>query len=182
MQDLIRLLEPFMSIIFGNILQKNLKERSLKLSSEILQQIRRILVLISLSFAALVLFCISVGYFIDRTLSLLDQGSFFLTPSLIFLLVFMLVCLGVFAYSTRRKAWAEAFKKDQMDEVLANAENEEKISAHRETSPIETAVSLFILDFVKEREFQREHKKEHKTEHKKDHKSDPINSDHSDKN
>lgn len=158
MSDLLKLLQPLMSILFGNLLKaQNLKEKSLRLSSEILQQIRRILVLISLTFGAFVLFCISVGYFIDRTLSLLDRGAFTFTPSLIFLIIFMIFCLIVFVYSTNKNVWLEAFKKDQLEEKSL----EENTATH--TSPIETAVSLFILDFIKERELARELSREEKS-------------------
>lgn len=150
MSELLKLLQPFMAILFGNLLKaQNLKEKSLRLSNEILQQIRRILVLISLTFGAFVLFCISVGYFIDRTLTLLDRGAFYFTPSLIFLIVFMIVCLIVFIYSTNKNVWTEAFKKDQQEEKI------EEITSSS-VSPIETAISLFILDFIKERETARE--------------------------
>lgn len=160
MSEILKILQPIIAIFFGNLLKaQNLKEKSLRLSSEILQQIRRILILISLTFGAFVLFCISVGYFIDRTLNLLDHGSFYFTPSLIFLIVFMIVCLLIFVYSTNKNVWTEAFKKDQQED------KKEQETTSTGPSPIETAISLFILDFIKEREMSRNDKHENQKDH-----------------
>lgn len=151
MTDILKLIEPLISILLGK--HQIISEKSIELTKEILNQLRRVVSLVAMLVGSLVLFCLGMSYFISRTLDQLDRGSFSLTPSLIFLICFMLICVVVALYSTNKKTWIKILKNDDED----NDENQQlskKVS--EQNNPIEAAVSLFILDLVKEREFNRE--------------------------
>jgi hypothetical protein len=123
--------------------------KAINLSAEILQQIRSVVKLLVITFMGLILAMLGFHYFIVRLLNQMDSGSFSLTPSLIFLLVFISVCLGIVVYSTSRKTWSQAFNGQA-------GGHEKNKSARQETNPIETAISLYLLDLVKEREWKRQ--------------------------
>ncbi len=159
MLEIFKLLEPFVSLFLGQ--RHSLTEKSLKLSAEILNQLRRVLGLVGILFGSLLLFCMGVHYFIDRTLTQLDSGSFSFSPSMYFLLVFILLCLGGIMYAINKTVWTAAFKKDE-DET--NLKNQSQSGNNLNANPIETAVSLLILDFIKEREAKREAQSNHKNE------------------
>lgn len=123
--------------------------KAINLSAEILQQIRSVIKLLSITFMGLILAMLGFHYFIERLLNQMDTGAFSFTPSIIFLLVFITSCLGIVVYSTSRKTWSHAFNTQ-----LGDADKNK--SARQETNPIETAVSLYLLDLVKEREWKRQ--------------------------
>lgn len=162
MTDLLKIIEPLFSLFVGQ--RHMITEKSLQLTKEILNQLRRVVTLISMLIGSLILFCLGMSYFIDRTLDQLDNGSFALTPSLVFLLIFMAICLCVVMYSTNKNVWVKILKKDP-DEEEAQRELERQKMATQHQNPIEAAISLFILDLVKERELNRE---KEKTESKKE--------------
>lgn len=151
MLELFKLVEPFLSLIAGQ--RQMITEKSLKLSAEILNQLRKVITLVAMLLGSLVLFCLGMSYFIDRTLDQLDNGAFTLTPSLIFLIVFMLICLVIVLYATNKNVWTNIFKKDRDEEEAERLENQR--SQREVSNPIETAISLLILDIVKEREEKR---------------------------
>lgn len=156
MADLLKLVEPLISLFLGQ--RQMITEKSLQLTKEILNQMRRVVTLISMLVGSLILFCLGMSYFIDRTLDQLDRGDFTLTPSLIFLLIFMLVCLGTVVYSTNKNVWTKILKKDPEEEEAEKEINRQRM-ATQHNNPIEAAISLFILDLVKERELNREKEK-----------------------
>lgn len=151
MLELFKLVEPFLSLMAGQ--RQMITEKSLKLSAEILNQLRKVITLVAMLLGSLVLFCLGMSYFIDRTLDQLDNGAFSLTPSLIFLIIFMLICLAVVLYATNKNVWTNIFKKDRDEEEAERLENQR--SQREASNPIETAISLLILDIVKEREEKR---------------------------
>ena len=114
MTDLLKIVEPLITLFLGQ--RQMISEKSLQLTKEILNQLRRVVSLISMLIGSLILFCLGMSYFIDRTLDQLDRGDFSLTPSLIFLLVFMLICLALVFYSTNKNVWIKILKKDPEDE------------------------------------------------------------------
>lgn len=151
MLEILKLIEPMASLFLGQ--RQMISEKSIRLSQEILNQLRRVITLVAMLVGSLVLFCLGMSYFIDRTLDQLDGGNFSFTPSLIFLSIFMAVCLIVVFYSTNKSVWTSVFKKDQEEE---EAKQQKAEVPNQGANPIETAVSLLILDFVKEREFNRQ--------------------------
>ena len=157
MTDLLKIVEPLITLFLGQ--RQMISEKSLQLTKEILNQLRRVVSLISMLIGSLILFCLGMSYFIDRTLDQLDRGDFSLTPSLIFLLVFMLICLALVFYSTNKNVWIKILKKDPEDEEVEKEierQTERQKMATQHNNPIEAAISLFILDLVKERELSRE--------------------------
>lgn len=160
MLELFKLVEPLLTLMAGQ--RQMITEKSLKLSAEILNQLRKVITLVAMLLGSLVLFCLGMSYFIDRTLDQLDNGAFSFTPSLIFLVVFMFICLVVVLYATNKNVWTNIFKKDRDEEEAERLENQR---TQRETSnPIETAISLLILDIVKEREEKRKNPSTNSTE------------------
>lgn len=160
MLELFKLVEPLLTLMAGQ--RQMITEKSLKLSAEILNQLRKVITLVAMLLGSLVLFCLGMSYFIDRTLDQLDNGAFSFTPSLIFLVVFMFICLVVVLYATNKNVWTNIFKKDRDEEEAERFENQR---TQRETSnPIETAISLLILDIVKEREEKRKNPSTNSTE------------------
>lgn len=145
MNELFKLVEPLLAILMGS--RRSLAENSLRLSADILHQLREILRLIAQIIGSVILFCLGMSYFIDRLLEQLDRGEFHFTPSLVFLTVFMLLCLASIFYATKKSVWAAIFEK--------NAEEHPPASPLLGDGPIETAISLYILDVVKEREANR---------------------------
>ncbi len=157
MNELFKLIDPLFSLFLQS--QRGLTQKSLELSAEILNQLRKMIQLIAQLLGSLVLLCLGVSYFIDRLLDQLDKGEFIFTPSLIFLTFFMIVCLLSILYSTNKNVWKNVLKKDSDDQ-------ETPTDKTNETSPIETAVSLFILDIVKERELKRKQEESSSSESK----------------
>lgn len=128
-------------------------DKALELSQELIQQIRRILILFAVTFAALLLFLLGMHFFIIRLLDQLDKGEFALTNSIIFLLLFNAACILTIVYSTTRKTWSKAFaEKEEMTSKPASQPSQAKM----DSAPIESAISLLILDFIKEREWKRQ--------------------------
>lgn len=131
-----------------------LGEKSLEISAEILNQLRRILILVVLTFGSLILFCMAMGHLIERFLNNLDHGDALFTPSIWFILGFQLVCVGVILYTTNKSTWMDIFK----------AEKKEAPPAPLAGSQLESVISLLILDFIKEREAKRSQPQEMKNE------------------
>ena len=146
MSELFKLAEFFLKYFMG---QGNLiGEKSLEISSEILNQLRRILILTVLTFGSLALFCLGMSYLIERLLNNIDSGSVIFTPSIWFIFAFLLVCIGIMIYATNKNKWLDIFKMDKKS-------NSQSVSGFQ-GSQLESVVSLLILDFIKEREATRE--------------------------
>ena len=149
MNDLFKVGEFFLNYFLG---KKNLiGEKSLEISAEILNQLRRILILVVLTIGSLTLFCMGMSYLIERFLNNLDNGQALFTPSIWFILIFQLICVGVMVYATRKQNWLDIFKAEKKEIPPSQLPS----SGHAS----ESVVSLLILDFIKERELKREQEK-----------------------
>lgn len=151
MNDLFKVGEFFLNYFLG---KKNfIGEKSLEISAEILNQLRRILILVVMTIGSLALFCMGMSYLIERFLNNLDNGQALFTPSIWFILCFLIICIGVMVYATRKQNWLDIFKAEKKEvahpPVPAGA------------NAIESVLSLLILDFIKERELKREQEKNH---------------------
>lgn len=150
MNDLFKVGEFFLNYFLG---KKNfIGEKSLEISAEILNQLRRILILVVMTVGSLALFCMGMSYLIERFLNNLDNGQALFTPSIWFILGFLVICIGIMVYATRKQNWLDIFKSEKKEvqapvPVGGNA--------------IESVISLLILDFIKERESKREQEKHH---------------------
>jgi hypothetical protein len=142
MNEILKLIEPIITILVGS--RQRLAENSLKIPAELLNQLRKILLLVSQLMGSLILFCLAMSYFIERLLDQLDSGAFHFTDSLVFLTFFMLACLISIFYATKKSVWSSVLGKD--------SESQDSAKPMSVGSPIETAISLYILDVVKERE------------------------------
>lgn len=128
------------------------KDAALELSAELLNQLRRLLIIFAVTLTSLLLFLLGTHYIIIRVLDQLDRSEFEMTNSIVFLLVFNALCLAAIIYSTTRKTWNKTFAKKQ-DANQAGTPSPTALSPNLE--PITSAVSLYILDLVKEREWKR---------------------------
>lgn len=148
MSEILKIGELFISYFMG---KKNFfGEKSLEISAEILNQLRRILILVLLTVGSLALFCMGMGHLIERLLNNMDSGQAFITPSIWLLLGFQILCVAIMIYATRKKNWLSIFKNN---EVPTN-----QTPAQLPGNQIESVISLLILDFIKEREYKRNHK------------------------
>ncbi len=150
MSELFKVAEFFLKYFMGQ--GQFIGEKSMEISAEILNQLRRILILTVLTLGSLTLFCLGMSYLIERLLNNLDNGTAILTPSIWFIFGFQVICVGIMVYATNKNNWLDIFKLDKKDS--------EKKSHGFQGSQLESVVSLLILDFIKEREFSREIAKE----------------------
>lgn len=149
MSELFKLAEFFLKYFMG---QGNLiGEKSLEISAEILNQLRRILILTVLTLGSLALFCLGMSYLIERLLNNLDNGTVIFTPSIWFIFAFLAVCVGIMIYATNKNKWLDIFKMEKKAKPQS--------ASGFQGSQLESVVSLLILDFIKERELSRENKK-----------------------
>ncbi|MDD4974085.1 MAG: hypothetical protein PHY93_07020 [Bacteriovorax sp.] len=157
--DFFKMGELFLNFMMGQ--RRLIGERSQEISVEILNQVRRVLILVVITLGALTMFCMGMGHLIERVLNKLDAGSFVFTPAIGVILLFLVICIGVLIYSTNKNVWLNIFKieKIQKEEAPQNAIGVQ----------IESVVSLLILDFIKERECKREERKEHSKENRGGH-------------
>ena len=152
MSDILKVGELFISYFLG---KKNFfGEKSLEISAEILNQIRRILILVVMMVGSLALFCLGMGHLIERLLNNLDSGAAFITPSIWLLFGFQIICVGIMVYATRKKNWLRIFKNNE----VPASRSVPQIQGTPGTQ-IESVISLLILDFIKEREHKRAHPK-----------------------
>lgn len=154
------LIKPLVQLFFSQSNFLNLTEtKALHFSKEILQQIRRIILLLSVTLGGLLLFLLGMHFLVLRLLDQLDRGEFIITPSIIFLFVFLTLCLATIVYATRVNTWSKTFAE--------KTPNEESLQQKPriDFAPIESAVSLYILDIVKEREWKRAQSSQHQESH-----------------
>jgi hypothetical protein len=152
MNDLYKLAEFLFKTFLG---QSNfLSEKSLEISAEILNQLRRILILTVLTLGSLALFCMGMSIPIERLLNNLDQSLMIMTPSIWFLIGFEVLCVGSLIYATQKRKWLEIFKQDDKDENSSNRQNAPLIGSH-----LESVLALLVMDYIKEREAARENSK-----------------------
>lgn len=135
-------------ILGAGLFSKLGTNKAVNISAEIMQQVRSVVKLLSITLSGLVLAMLGFHYFIQRLLNQMDSGDFSFTPSIIFLLFFITACLGLVIYSTSRKTWSRAFNS------IHNEQNQHK--QRQDANPIESAISLYLLDLVKEREWKRQ--------------------------
>lgn len=153
MNDLFKVGEFFLNYFLGK--KSFIGEKSLEISAEILNQLRRILILVVLTIGSLTLFCMGMSYLIERFLNNLDNGQSLFTPSIWFILAFQIICIGVMVYATRKQNWLDIFKAEKKEVQTA--------AVPAGANAIESVISLLILDFIKERELKREQEKNHST-------------------
>ena len=146
MSELFKVGEFLLNYVLGK--RKSIGEKSWEISAEILNQLRKILILVVLTIGSLTLFCMGMSYLIERFLNNLDNGQALFTPSIWFILGFIVICIGVMVYATRKKNWLNIFKSEIKEEPAS------QVSPG--VNAIESVLSLLILDFIKEREQKRE--------------------------
>jgi uncharacterized membrane protein YidH (DUF202 family) len=146
--DIFKFGELIFKYFIGN--RNAFSEKTFEISAEILNQLRRILILIVLTLGSLALFCMGVSHLIERFLNNIDHGDLLFTPSIWFILGFLVVCVAVMVYATRKQNWMDIFKSEKRNESVADRSQEPK--GHGQ---LESVISLLILDFVKERESKR---------------------------
>lgn len=150
MNDIFKLGEFFFSYFMGK--KSLISEKSLEISAEILNQLRRMLILTVLTFGGLVLFCMGMSYLIERLLDNLDRGIFTLSPSIWFIFFFQLVCVGIILFATNKKRWLDIFKSGKKE-----ASSEERaVAPAAGHGQLESVISLLIMDIIRDREFKRE--------------------------
>jgi hypothetical protein len=150
MNDIFKVGEFFLNYFLG---KKNfIGEKSLEISAEILNQLRRILILVVMTVGSLALFCMGMSYLLERFLNNLDNGQSLFSPSIWFILGFLTICIGVMVYATRKQNWLDIFKAEKKEAAPP---------APAGGNAIENVLSLLILDFIKERELKREQEKNH---------------------
>jgi Na+/H+-translocating membrane pyrophosphatase len=157
--DFFKMGELLFNFIMGQRL--NIGERSQEISVEILNQVRRILILVVITLGALTMFCMGMSHLIERVLDRLDEGSFYFTPAIGVILFFLVICIAVLIYSTNKNVWLNIFKKEK--------NQKEDAPASPLGNQIESVISLLVLDFIKERESNRESRKHHPKENNRGH-------------
>jgi F0F1-type ATP synthase assembly protein I len=115
-----------------------------EISKQILSQVKKILKSLIILFICSVIFCLLMGYLVDRILNQMDLGSFVFTNSIVFLLVLIAINLVIIAWSLKKaSAKEESAPRPEYNDMRSS------------DSPIETAIAALILDFIKERESAR---------------------------
>nr|BDT27681.1 hypothetical protein BHI3_11470 [Bacteriovorax sp. HI3] len=144
MNDIFKIGEFFLNYFIGR--GNMISEKSLEISAEILNQLRRILILVALMLGSLALFCLGMSHLIERFLNNIDNGAALFTPSIWFILGFLAICAGVMVYATNKSNWLDIFKAEK---------KEAPAQAPVAGNQLESVISLLILDFIKEREAKR---------------------------
>lgn len=145
MNDIFKIGELFLNYFIGR--GASISEKSLEISAEILNQLRRILILVVLTLGSLALFCMGMSHLIERFLNNIDNGAALFTPSIWFILGFLIVCIGVMVYATNKNNWLDIFKAEKKETPPP--------SVPASGNQLESVISLLILDFIKEREAKR---------------------------
>ena len=158
--DIFKMGELFLNYFLG---KKNaFSEKTFEISAEILNQLRRILILVVLTVGSLALFCMGVSHLIERFLNNIDTGETLFTPSIWFILGYLALCIGVMIYATRKQNWLDIFKSNEKEDAVAQT------PALTGSGQLESVISLLILDFVKERESKRAKEQQEQHPNKKD--------------
>ncbi|MBC7714357.1 MAG: hypothetical protein H7177_13515 [Rhizobacter sp.] len=148
-------------ILFSYFIGKRnaFSEKTFEISAEILNQLRRILILVVLTLGSLALFCMGMSHLIERFLNNIDHGDALFTPSIWFILGFLAICAGVMVYATRKQNWMDIFKSGKKEEVQMQQ------APQGGSGQLESVLSLLILDFVKERESKRAREQNNQSHH-----------------
>ena len=136
------LLELFIKMFLGQG-QASTMINPAEVGNQILGQLKKILKSLMILTICVVIFCLLMGYLIDRVLTQMDSGAFQFTNSIIFLLILILINVIVMAASLKKAEAKEEVEKERLP-VAARTE-----------SPLETAIAALIFDYVKERETKR---------------------------
>jgi len=147
--DFSNLAELFISLVMGRT--SLLGDRTQKLSATILDQMRRVLILVLVMIGAFALFCVGMAQLVERILDRLDQGGSVLTPSIGAILIFMLLCLCILLFSTNKRLWLEIQKHEKEQHHEQNGASSSILGTQ-----LESVLSLLVLDFLKERGLKRE--------------------------
>jgi high-affinity Fe2+/Pb2+ permease len=124
-----------LKLIGGNSLGGNPAE----FANQILGQIKKILRSLIILLIGSVLFCLIMGYLIDRVLTQMDLGAFSLTSSIVFLIVILCLDLAVILWSLKKISDSDEPKK----EITFQPPQD---------SVLETAIAALILSFVNDRQ------------------------------
>lgn len=143
MTDILKMAELFFSFVLGQ--RQSIGSRTQEISGEIINQIRRVSILLVITIGALTLFCMGASHLIERILNNLDKGLFILSPAVWVIFTFLIFCLCILVYSTNKKVWMRMLKKDKV-------ESEPKGLG---SGQLESVISLLVLDILKERELSR---------------------------
>jgi uncharacterized membrane protein YidH (DUF202 family) len=154
MTDFFKMAEFIFNYIIGQ--RQSLGARSQEISAEILNQIRRVLILVMVTIGALTLFCMGVSHLIQRILDNMDEGKFVFTPSIWAILAFLIICVSILIYSTNKRVWLKMFEKEK---------EEVKLPSGFFGGQLESVISLLVLDILKEREANREKSRDQRHEH-----------------
>lgn len=138
-----------LDIILGLIMGKKKSSFSPEvIVDQVFEGLKKILQSLIVLLICSVLFCVLLGYLIDRTLTLLDTQNLHFSNSIILLLVLIIIDTAVIMWSLKKFNDKPHVHKEESRAKSAN-------------SPIESAVAALIFDYVKEREAKRtEHKSE----------------------
>lgn len=128
--------------LFG---QNSMSMNPVDIGQQIIAQLKKILMSLIILFICCVVFCLLMGYLVDRILTLMDQGTFYFSNSIIFLLILIVINIGTIVWALR--------KASAKEENSSKEKNQELIPMN---SPLESAVAALIFDFIKERETKRE--------------------------
>jgi ABC-type molybdate transport system permease subunit len=148
--DLFKMAEFFFKYILGQ--RQSFGARSQEISVEIINQIRRIIILLVVTIGALTMFCMGASHLIERILNNLDAGTFIFTPSVWVIIAFLIICFSVLVYSTNKNVWLKMLKKEK-------EEIKEPQGNGFAGGQLESVISLLVIDIIKERESNRELKK-----------------------
>ena len=124
-----------LKLIGGNSLGSNPAE----FANQILSQVKKILRSLIILLIGSVLFCLIMGYLIDRVLTQMDLGAFSLTSSIIFLIMILCLDLVVILWSLKKISDSDEPKK----EIAVQPPQD---------SVLETAIAALILSFVNDRQ------------------------------
>lgn len=108
-------------------------------AAQILSQVKTILKSLIILMIGSILFCLIMGYLIDRVLTQMDLGLFTLSSSIIFLLILLVIDIIIIVWSLKQISASEVSKK-------------EPATTNKDDSPLEMALAALILSYVKERE------------------------------
>jgi|GEM_PF-1480719 len=145
-------LAMLLSLVFGRATRSRgptLKETALEIFNEVIHESRKFITLTMGALAAVLIFC--AGFFIallNGTTQYDRGGSVAWTATLGAGVVLMLLAIAIFGVIFLR-AWPGIKQRR-----IAKQKREESRLYH-EAAPLETALSLLVMDFIKEREERR---------------------------
>jgi hypothetical protein len=139
---------PLLSFFIGNA-KSLFKQPSIDLTQQVVLHLRALTLVLVSTIGSLVLSCVGISFLISNIANQLDHSEEVrFTGSMIAFLVLTVLSVGFLFYSLRRSTWLRALGF------------EEKRPAPKQTSALENAVALLVMDFVEERQKKRTEKTE----------------------